>query len=84
MKTKSELRAILFKHLDGIVTVPNAYSLYKKGVLDFLLENERATLQELVEKFKIVYFATVSLFIFFEIFQLVSNQNLIVTRCISN
>ena len=51
MKTKSELRAILFKHLDGIVTVPVAYSLYKKGVLDFLLENERATLQELVAKF---------------------------------
>jgi len=51
MKSKSELRAILFKHLDGIVTAPAAYSLHKKGVLDFLLENKTATLNQLVEKF---------------------------------
>lgn len=52
MKTKNELRGILFRHLDGIVTVPTAYSLYKKGVLDYILQEQKATLQELRERFK--------------------------------
>lgn len=52
MKTKSELRAILFRHLDGIATAPVAFSLYKKGILDFLLQNNSATLQELTSKFQ--------------------------------
>ena len=51
MKTKSELRGILFRHLDGITTVPTAYSLYKKGVLEYILQNQRVTLAELVTKF---------------------------------
>jgi len=51
MKTKSELRGILFRHLDGIVTVPAAYSLHKKGVLDYLLQQQNVSLQELTEKF---------------------------------
>jgi hypothetical protein len=38
MKTKRELRGILFRHLDGIVTIPTAYSLYKKGVLEYILQ----------------------------------------------
>lgn len=52
MKTKSELRGILFRHLDGIVTVPSAYSLHKKGVLDYILQQQNVSLQELTEKFK--------------------------------
>ena len=52
MKTKSELRGILFRHLDGIVTIPVAYSLYKKGVLEYILQQQKISLQELTEKFK--------------------------------
>ncbi|MEK8179520.1 class I SAM-dependent methyltransferase [Flavobacterium buctense] len=52
MKTKSELRGVLFRHLDGITTVPVAYSLYKKGVLDYILEKQKVTLDELVVRFK--------------------------------
>lgn len=52
MKTKSELRGILFRHLDGIVTVPSAYSLHKKGVLDYILQQQNVSLRELTEKFK--------------------------------
>ena len=52
MKTKSELRGILFRHLDGITTAPVAYSLYKKGLLDFILLKEKVSLNELVAQFK--------------------------------
>ena len=52
MKTKSELRGILFRNLDGIVTVPTAYSLHKKGVLDYILQQQKVSLIELTEKFK--------------------------------
>jgi len=51
MKTTSELRGILFRHLDGITTVPTAYSLYKKGVLAYILEQQKVSLTELTEKF---------------------------------
>lgn len=50
-KTKSELRAVLFQHLDGITTVPVAYSLYKKGILDYFLEIKQTTLSELTQKY---------------------------------
>ena len=48
---KSELRAVLFKHLDGIVTAPVAFSLHQKGVLAYLLERQKTSLKELAEKF---------------------------------
>lgn len=48
---KTELRAVLFKHLDGIVTAPVAFILKNKGILDYLLEKERVTLKELTIKF---------------------------------
>ncbi|MCF6128901.1 class I SAM-dependent methyltransferase [Flavobacterium sp. AS60] len=51
MKTKSELRGILFRHLDGIVTIPTAFSLHKKGVLEYILQQQKVSLQELTEKF---------------------------------
>ena len=50
MKSTSELRGILFRHLDGITTVPVAYSLHKKGVLDYILQQEKVTLKEIAEK----------------------------------
>ncbi len=52
MKTTSELRGILFRHLDGITAAPVAYSLYKKGVLDYMLQQQKVSLTELTEKFK--------------------------------
>jgi hypothetical protein len=54
MLTKTEkalLRGSLFRHLDGIVTAPVAYSLLTHDVLDFLLKKESASLTELSEKF---------------------------------
>ena len=51
MKTKSELRGILFRHLDGIVTIPSAYSLYKNGVLDYIMQQQKVSLHELTIKF---------------------------------
>ena len=52
MKTTSELRGILFRHLDGITTAPTAYSLHKKGVLDYILQHQKVSLKELTKKFK--------------------------------
>ena len=52
MKSKSELRGILFRHLDGIVTVPAAYSLFKKGVLDFILQEQKVSLEKLTKHFE--------------------------------
>jgi len=51
MKTKSELRGILFRHLDGIVTIPAAYSLHKKGVLEYIFQQQKVSLKELTDKF---------------------------------
>ncbi len=49
---KTNYRATLFRHLDGIATVTTAYSLYKKGVLEFLLQNKSSSINELTVKFK--------------------------------
>jgi hypothetical protein len=51
MKTTRELRSILFRHLDGIATVPVAFTLYKKGVLAYVLEQKQVSLSELTNKF---------------------------------
>lgn len=48
---KSNLRSTIFNHLDGIATSTTAYALYKKGVLDFLLEHNEVSLDTLVQKF---------------------------------
>lgn len=48
---KSELRAVLFKHLDGIVTAPVAFVLNQKGVLKYLIEKKRVNLKELTKQF---------------------------------
>ena len=48
---KEQLRGTIFRHLDGIATSTTAYSLHKKGVLDYLIENQKVSLQELVNHF---------------------------------
>ncbi len=46
------LRSKLFRHLDGIVICPSAYTLKKHGVTDYLLQNKKVDLKELTTKFK--------------------------------
>ncbi|GGH43707.1 polyketide synthase [Mangrovimonas yunxiaonensis] len=48
---KAKLRATIFMHLDGIVTATTAFSLYKHGVLQQLLEKQNITLNELTQTF---------------------------------
>ncbi len=49
---KSKLRSTIFSHLDGIGVAPTATVLHKRGVLDYVLKNERAELKELAATFK--------------------------------
>lgn len=49
---KAALRATIFRHLDGIVTAPTAYTLLEKGVLNHLLEHKVADVTELASSFK--------------------------------
>ncbi len=54
MLTKNDkefYRSIIFRHLDGIATATTAYTLHKKGVLEFLLKNKETTLEALTSKF---------------------------------
>ena len=48
---KKKLRSRLFRHLDGIVICPTAYTLKKHGVTDYILEKKKVTLQDLTTKF---------------------------------
>tara|TARA_B110000014_G_C20126072_1_gene599980 strand:+ start:5619 stop:7211 length:1593 start_codon:yes stop_codon:yes gene_type:complete len=50
-KEKTEYRSTLFSHLDGIATISTAFSLYKKGVLEYLEKNKTSTLSELSDLF---------------------------------
>ncbi len=49
---KSDLRSKLFRHLDGIVTCPAAYTLKEKGIIDHLLDKETVNVTELATTFK--------------------------------
>ena len=54
MLTKQErdnYREELFRHLDGIVVAPIAYTLYKKGITTYLLEQERSSLENITNTF---------------------------------
>lgn len=51
MNDNARLRSTIFKQLDGLVTAPVAYTLYKKGVLSYLLKNKEAYLGDLTKKF---------------------------------
>ena len=48
---KEQLRATIFRHLDGIATSSTAYTLYRKGVLDYILEHKKVALKELATTF---------------------------------
>lgn len=48
---RNQLREAIFRHLDGLVVVPVAYSLFKKGVLAYLLREKSVTLAQLVNEF---------------------------------
>lgn len=48
---KRIFRSDLFRHLDGIVTVPIAYALYRKGVIDEIDSCGTSTAKELSKKF---------------------------------
>lgn len=47
-----KLRSNLFRHLDGLATVPTFYALHEKGVLDFLMAMEKVSLKDLTKEFK--------------------------------
>lgn len=48
---QSELRSLLFKHLDGIAVAPTAFALHKKGVTTYLLKEKKADLSTLTKQF---------------------------------
>lgn len=48
---KSQLRATIFRHLDGIATAPTAYALHKVGVLDYLLAHKEVELGTISKEF---------------------------------
>ena len=50
MDTKKS-REQIFRHLDGVVTVPVSLALFKKGVLSFILERSVVNLDELSQQF---------------------------------
>jgi hypothetical protein len=50
---KSKLRAVLFRHLDGIATAPVAFSLYQKGVLEYVLQKQKVSLTEIANEFDV-------------------------------
>ncbi len=52
MTNTISLRSIIFKHLDGLVTAPVAFSLQKSRVLDFILDKKEVGLLELTTHFK--------------------------------
>src|SRR5690606_9892138 len=52
MKNKKELRATIFRHLDGIATAPVASALHKKGVLRTLADRKKIPLSDLTREFK--------------------------------
>ncbi len=51
MRTKSDLRSTIFRHLDGIVTAPTAFSLHKHGVLGYLIEHKESDIADLAAQF---------------------------------
>ena len=48
---KRKLRGDLFRYLDGLVVAPVAYALHEKGVLDYLVKHNSASVSELSNHF---------------------------------
>lgn len=51
-QNKEELRGTIFRHLDGLATATTAYSLHKKGVLDYILKNKKVSIKDVSQAFK--------------------------------
>lgn len=51
MMKRNQLREAIFRHLDGLVVVPVAYSLFKKGILAHLLKEKSTTLAQITDEF---------------------------------
>lgn len=51
MMKRNQLREAIFRHLDGLVVVPVAYSLFKKGILAHLLNEKATTLAQITNEF---------------------------------
>ena len=51
MMKRNQLREAIFRHLDGLVVVPVAYSLFKKGILAHLLKEKSTTLSQITNEF---------------------------------
>lgn len=49
---KRQFRGDLFRHLDGVVVAPTAFTLQEKGVLEFLLQQDKVNLSTLTQRFK--------------------------------
>lgn len=49
---KNFLRALIFRHLDGIVTAPVLSTLASKGILHYIIEKKKITLRELSNQFQ--------------------------------
>ena len=49
---KQQYREELFRHLDGIVVVPIAYSLSKNKVTDYLLKHQKVTISQITQDLK--------------------------------
>ncbi len=52
MTTTTNFRQRIFQHLDGLVTAPVVYSLFQKGILQYLLEHKEVSLSQLTSEFK--------------------------------
>ncbi len=48
---KQRLRGSIFRHLDGIATATSAYALHKKGVLNYCIEHQTVSLDQLSKVF---------------------------------
>jgi SAM-dependent methyltransferase len=48
---KENLRGTIFKHLDGIATATTAFALHKKGVLPYILEHKKVSLEKISTTF---------------------------------
>lgn len=48
---KKQLRASIFRHLDGIVTTPVMHHLVESGIYAWILEQQNVSLEELISKF---------------------------------
>ncbi|HMB99728.1 MAG TPA: class I SAM-dependent methyltransferase [Flavobacteriaceae bacterium] len=48
---KALFRSTIFRHLDGIATATTAFALYKKGVLEYLIENKKLPIKEITKQF---------------------------------